>query len=58
MSTVIICPKCYYHYHFTMTGEGYFCPICGHRMEERSFEEMKISKLTSDDLREDEGLLK
>jgi anaerobic ribonucleoside-triphosphate reductase len=59
MSTIIICPKCYYHKHFTMTRNGYFCPICGRRMVERSFEEMKIRKLTSDDLREeDEGLLR
>jgi hypothetical protein len=41
-----------------MKREGFFCPICGHRMEERSFEETRITKLTSDDLREeDEGLL-
>lgn len=59
MSRITICPKCFFHYHFTMTKEGFFCPICGNRMEERSFEEMKIRKLTSDDLREeDEGLLR
>jgi hypothetical protein len=41
-----------------MTREGYFCPICGHRMEERCFEDKKFKKLTSDELREEnEGLL-
>ncbi len=57
MSTIIICPKCYFHYHFTMTRDGFFCPICGHKMKRKTFEDSKIEKFTSDDLREesDEG---
>jgi hypothetical protein len=42
-----------------MTRDGYFCPICGQKMERRTFEDIKFERLSSDDLRdEDEGLFR
>jgi len=50
MSSIIICPKCYFHNHFTMKREGFYCPICGHKMEMKSLEDIKIEKLRREDL--------